>query len=133
MADLANALLSCDDWDPKLLASPLQEKFPKRNSLPEETPFEPALPLIVQVPDEDNKVDVYIDDTTTISVDVDDNADKGEAAVALAMHVVGRPLDPGDPIARNDLVLMTKLLAEAGLDEIKILLGWLLNTRTLRI
>lgn len=73
VTDLANALLKSKDWDPKTLRAPIQDKIPKAKSLPDDIPFKQALPMIVDVPEEDAKADVYIDDTTTCCVNVDDN------------------------------------------------------------
>ena len=61
------------------------------------------------------------------------NKEKAEAAVLLAMHIVGRPFDNDNPIKRLDLVSLSKLIAEAGLEESKILLGLKLDSRSLVI
>jgi hypothetical protein len=36
-----------------------------------------------------------------------------------------------EPIPRETMAAMAKLIAEAGMEETKIMLGWLLNLRTL--
>ena len=132
--DLANALLQLDDWDPTILASPIQHKVPKVEENLDDAPFTQALPLAVSLdPNDKGKADVYIDDITSVVADIENNAARGEAAVLLAMHLIGRPFDAEDPIKRLDLASITKLIAEARLEETKTLLGWDLNTRTLTI
>jgi hypothetical protein len=51
----------------------------------------------------------------------------------LAIFTIGKPVDPRDSIKSLDLVLMSKLQAEAALEENKTLLGWKLDTRALLI
>ena len=132
--DLANALFQLDDWDPKVLFSPIQHKVPKAEANTSDIPFAKALPLAVTLDDNNKgKSDVYIDDITSVIADINNNAEKGEAAVLLAMHLIGRPFDSNDPITRLDLASITKLIAEARLEETKILLGWKLDTRTLTV
>lgn len=132
--DLANALLRLDDWDPKELASPIQHQVPPAAPNDDPTPFEQALPLAVTLDDNDKgKSDVYIDDITSVVVDIDNNVERGEAAVLLAMHLIGRPFNNNDPLRRLDLASITKLIAEARLEETKTLLGWILDTRLLKV
>ena len=131
--DLANALLQLDDWDPKALFSPIQHKVPKAEANTSDIPFAKALPLAVTLDNNKGKSDVYIDDITSVVADINNNAERGEAAVLLAMHLIGRPFDFNDPITHLDLASITKLIAEARLEETKILLGWKLDTRTLTV
>ena len=133
ITDLANALLKSDDWDPSILRSPVQHLVPPTIANNEHKPFAKALPLAVDLPNDDIKADVYIDDTTTITVDIKDNEKKGRAAVLLAMAIVGRNYDAFDPIFRPELVSLAKLAAEGAMEESKVLLGWRLDTRELTI
>ena len=79
------------------------------------------------------KVDVYIDDTVTISLHSPTNDSKAAAAVPLAFHAIGRPLSPEEPISRADLLCLRKLMAEGSLEEVKNTLGWDINTRQFSI
>ena len=54
-----------------------------------------------------------------------------ERATLLAIHTVARPEDPNESIPRQEMAARTKFLAEAGSEELKMILGWLLNFRTL--
>ncbi len=79
------------------------------------------------------KIDIYIDDTTSLTVDVPgtDNAACMEAVIPLAIEVAARPNDPNEPIPREPMIARNKLTAEGGLSETKMILGWLFNFRTL--
>ena len=127
--------MECNEWDPDQVKSPLQHLIP--NYIKDESDtrnFAQALETSVKVEVHENgQADCYIDDLTTIILDIDKNWKRGAAAVLLAIFLVGRPVDPNDPIKRVDLVSLSKLKAEAALEEHKILLGWKLDTRALLI
>jgi hypothetical protein len=53
--------------------------------------------------------------------------------VALALDIVGRPLNPDDPLIRDALLSLKKLKGEGKQEEIKVVLGWELNSRCLKI
>ena len=130
VTDLATDILNCEDWDPTRLHAPKQSEFPPRSSLPDNIPFAQAKQTIVAIPLEDKgKCDVYIDDTIAVGPDINDNASRLEAAIPLAMHIFGRPLSPNEPIPRSALISHNKLLAEGRIEEVKMLLGWLYDTR----
>ncbi len=135
ITDLANALLRCKDWDPKELKSPLQHLVPSHE--PSENPEEltKALPIDVDTLSSncDAKADIYIDDGISVAVDEGDNVKRAEAAMLLAMHVIGRPFDADDPIPRKDIVSLSKLAAEGMMSETKMILGWLFNSNRLTI
>jgi len=69
----------------------------------------------------------------TVMVDINDNCKRAAAGVLLAMHVVSRPSSKAKPLICTDLPLKSELMAEAGLEEEKMILGWLLNTQSLLI
>ena len=92
--------------------------------------------LIVDIPiDPRGYADVYIDNTTGLTVDLPGtrNADRLEAATPLAIEVAARPNDANEPIPREKMVAEDKLKAEGGLSETKTILGWLFNFRTLTV
>ena len=134
ITDLANLLMNDPEWDPSITHSPLQSELPADKPLSDDIPFTQALPTIVSPPvDCCAKVDVYIDNKTTISLDNPSILPKARAAALLAIHIVGRPLQTVKPIPREDMVSITKLLAEGAMEETKIVLGWILDTRRLKI
>ena len=134
VADLATDILNCEEWDPTTTKSPIQDKFPPRTSLPDDIPFAKARHTIVDIPQEDKgKCDVYIDDTVAMGPDLPGNALRLESAITLAFHIFGRPIDKNEPIPRKDIIAFNKLIAEGAIEEQKILLGWLYDTRRLLI
>jgi hypothetical protein len=68
-----------------------------------------------------------------VAIDIADNAFRVSAAVPLAVHAIGRQISPNEPLPRDDLISVTKMLAEAAMAETKMALGWLVNTRSLQV
>ena len=61
-------------------------------------------------------VDVYIDATIGLCVDVSDNDARLENTILLAIHAAARPLHESEPIPTEEMAALAKLLAEAGLE-----------------
>ena len=83
--------------------------------------------MIVDVPVNPCGVtDVYIDDTLGLAVDVEgsDNVMRLERAILLAIFTAAHPKHPSEPIPREEMAVLAKLLKEAGLEETKTILGW---------
>ena len=132
--DLANDLILCCDWSPKICQSPVQQLVPPPNRLPLSIPFGTALPLALEPPAcPEGKVDCFVDDVTTVFLDTPENCVRTPAAVPLAIHILNRPLASDEPIPRELFLALDKLKAEGGPSEQGILLGWSICTRTLRI
>ena len=55
------------------------------------------------------------------------------AAIPLAIEVAARPNNPNKPIPCEKMVAEDKLKAEGGLSEMKTILVWLFNFRTLTV
>ncbi len=51
----------------------------------------------------------------------------------LAVHTICRPIMTHEPIPRNEIISASKLKAEGAIEECKLLLDWLLDTRRLLI
>ena len=133
-ADIANMLLTNLQWQPESLLSPNQSLIPGPLFLAKDEKFAPALPLMVDIPTvPSSKCDVYIDDLITVCLGQRDNVSRASSAVPLAIHTIGRPVHPEEPIARDDLMCFRKLLAEGRLEEVKNILGWSINTRDMTI
>jgi hypothetical protein len=136
ICDLANELLKSEDWEPADLHASVQKDIPPRQYLGDDVPFGFGRELIINVPiDPRGYADVYIDDTTGLTVDLPGtkNAERLEAAIPLAIEVAARPNDPNEPIPREKMVAEDKLKAEGGLSEMKVILGWEFNFRTLTV
>jgi hypothetical protein len=103
-------------------------------SLPDSVKFEQALPMAVKIPPNDlGKTDIYIDDTIGITPDIGENTSRVSKAIPLAIHSISRPLDTLDIIPRTDIISQKKYAAEGRMEETKMVLGWLLNSRSLSI
>jgi hypothetical protein len=136
ICDLANELVQCNDWDPADLHASVQKDIPPPQFLDDDIPFAEGRELIVDIlVDPKGKADVYIDDTTGLTVDIpgSKNIERMAAAIPLAIEVAARPNDPNEPIPREKMVAEDKLKAEGGLSETKTILGWLFNFRTLTV
>ena len=140
IADLANALLELEDWNPVNLCSPFENMIPEDKVLDDDIPFTPALPLVVDIPIGNGaKTDIYIDDNVCIVVDnpEDDENEtrkqRARAAVPLAIHIATRPLSKNEPIPRKEILAQNKLKAEAGLAELQTVFGWDLHLRSLTV
>ena len=132
ICDLANDLMVCPAWDHTKLRSPIQAIIPPPARLPEHIPLGPAVKLAVTFPrEEQGKTELFIDDFAPIALDVGDNVERVACAVPLAIHTMGRQLSPNEPLPRDDLVSLSKLAAEGKMEETKIMLGWVINTRSM--
>ena len=92
--------------------------------------------LIIDVPvDARGTADVYIDDTISLTLYVGDsnNVQRLDQATLLAIHCAAREEYNNELIPREEMAARAKLLAEAGAEEIKTILSWILNFRTLKI
>jgi hypothetical protein len=77
--------------------------------------------------------DGYIDDLVTVAVDKNDNLRKAQNAGPIAVHALFRPVNLTDKIPRDDAVSQRKLSGEGTPCEQKVVLGWLLCTRSFRV
>jgi hypothetical protein len=95
-------------------------------------PFAATLPLAVDVPLEAiGKADNFIDDLIVVILGDPGNIKRGNAATALALELVSRPPHAQESVLRGHPASFSKLLAEGRLEEIKTILGWILDTRRL--
>jgi hypothetical protein len=72
-------------------------------------------------------------DQATIVIEGMGNAIRCERATLLAIDTCARPKHANEPIPREDMEARNKLHAEAGLEEQKTVLGWLIDTRRLLV
>jgi hypothetical protein len=133
VCDLTNELLHCKDWDPSETYSSIQSQIPSTPlTMDSSIPFAESLPLAVDVPTESiGKADNFIDDLIVIILGDPGNISRGNAAAALALELVSRPPHEQEPVLRGHLASFSKLLAEGRLEEVKTILGWILDTRRL--
>ena len=136
ICNLSMALLHSNNWDPTSLRSKLGDMVPDPKCLPDDVPFAEGTYLTVDIQvDSRGTSDVYIDDTTSLCVDYEgsDNVERLSHCSLLAINVASRDLHENEPIPRVDMAEIKKLLAEAGPEEIKIILGWIFNFRELTV
>jgi hypothetical protein len=134
MADLANAIIQNKFWDPIETYDPLSDELDPPLRLPNSIPFHPAKELAVSLPKNDlGKVDIYIDDSIGITPNLPNVTHRVSRAIPLAIRTLARPLDSSDIIPRNDIISLKKFKAEGRLEEQKTVLGWIINTRSLKI
>jgi hypothetical protein len=79
--------------------------------------------------------DIYIDDLICLTLDIlgTDHVAQGQAAALLTINVTALPNHPSKPIPQESMDARDKLLAEAGLSETKVVLGWFFHFRKLQI
>ncbi len=136
ICDLANAILFNDDWDPFNLLAPNQPLVPPRVLLDDNIPFGAGAELIVNIPiNPRGSHDVYIDNVILLTVNIagTNNIARSQSAFLLAINTTTWPNHPKEPIPRESMDARDKLFAEAGLTEIKMILGWEFDFRRLKI
>jgi hypothetical protein len=134
IADIANVILRNPFWDYINLFDPLSDSIEEPAPLSKDVPFHRAKDLAVSLPkNQDGYIDIYIDDFLGVTPDVGDNVLKLSRVLPLAIHTVSRPVNDSNIIPRKDVISMKKFSAEGRLEEVKKVLGWDLNTKSLRL
>jgi hypothetical protein len=77
--------------------------------------------------------DCYIDDLRPICVDIEDNAERCAAVVALTIDVFDRPLGEHQPLPWDVLLPLTKFTGEGMMADLKTILGSLIDSHLLLI
>jgi hypothetical protein len=133
-ADLANDLLHCPQWDPTLLHSRHSSKIQEPIILDESIPYSSAKEFDVFLPPDDfGKVDIFIDDSLAITIDLGHNRYRAIQSMLLAIHVLCQPMDPNEHVMREDCLSLSKLAEESQMSKKFTVLGWDINTRLLTI
>lgn len=87
------------------------------NLLPESIDFAPAQELAVDIPTNDvGKVDMYIDDTIGIALDLADNVTRVQNAVPLVIKAFAWPLNDLESTPRSNLISLKKFQAEGRME-----------------
>jgi hypothetical protein len=132
--DLANDILHSKDWNPDSLHSPHKAKLPPAQYLEDSIPFSPTADLDVDIPHDDiSPINDFINDGIATILNLYNNKDRGVAAMLLAIHTLCQPLDPNEPIPREDCLSLEKLAEEGVMSEKLVILGWEINTRSLTL
>jgi hypothetical protein len=116
------------------LPPPDPSKNPNTAPLDKDIPFKQAEHLLVNIEENDcGKSDIYLDDNIGIAPDLQDNVRRLSIIMPLVICLLGRPLHASEPIIQKWLLSLSKFAAEGRPEEIKIVLGWSLDTRQLLI
>ena len=136
VCDLTKAIMTDKDWDPESLLCKQSLELPPAEFLNDETPIAEARELAFEIPiDDKGHIEVFIDDLFAANVDLPgtDNIRRLKRAPLLAIDAIARPLLEKEPIPRHEMAARNKFLAEAGGEEVKIVLGWKINFRSLKM
>jgi hypothetical protein len=129
-----NAILYDDSWDPLSDYAPCQHLVPPIELINESVPFAKGAEQIVNIPvDIRGMGDVYINDLIQAAVIIKgiNNAIRCKQATLLAIDACARPKHPNKPIPQEEMESRNKLEAEAGLEECKTIIGWLVDMQRL--
>jgi hypothetical protein len=134
MADIANTLLVNPFWDHDSVFDPISNMIEPPQPLPADQPFHSAKDLSVSIPTNPiGFIDIFIDDFIGVALDLGDNTSRLQKAISVAIRTLTRPLDDSDVLPRRDIISLKKYKAEGRLEEVKKVLGWIINTRSLKI
>jgi hypothetical protein len=118
------------NWDPNKIYAPNQHLVPKKNTLDNDIPFGQGKELIVDISiDPRGMHDIYINNIICLTLNIlgTDHVAQGQAAALLAIDTTNCPNHPSKPLHQEGMNARDKLLAEAGLSEMKVVLGWLFH------
>ena len=133
-SDLVNDLMRDKSWNPYLVCSDYVQNIPAPRKLPMHVPFEKAKPLSVNLNENDTcKSDIFIDDLISIGVDIHDSLQRLIAAPCSVMHAIAHNSSSTTFLVRDNFIADDKNDAEGAPEEAKIVLGWMINSRTLTV
>ena len=140
--DLANDLVRRDVWDPSVWSVPQHHLLESDKAVDcdagtvrDDDTFGDAAEMSVVYPDEDARprFDCYLDDLFGVSSEAD--RARLEAVLPFVLHLIGRPVEDGvdESLPRDALLGVSKFLAEARASESKVILGWVVITRSMMV
>ena len=133
ITDTINDLLNDKNWNSTTNFSNTFYDIPEPAALSDTIKFSQSRSMSVDVPlDVCGKADVFIDDVISCAVDIDMNLDRISKAPSTVIDAVTRKgLSVG--VQRDHMIEKSKIIAEGAAEETKIILGWLFDTRRLKI
>ena len=132
IGDVAQDLSLDPHWDPATLKSPYPiDTTPK--SEPPSIDIGQADSLAVNLPDRNIVLDNFIDDSFNAGIDEGDIPLRLAHSVPLVLYSIFRPTNEADADPRNPIINFTKHAAEGKLEERKVVLGWLIDSRRFRV
>jgi len=130
VVDMANALFEDPTWSPSTLSSPLAESLLYPVYLSGD--FSVARPLLLDIKAKNLSAEVFIDDMIVICLDVESLIRKATNAIPLILDAIFRPIFK-ETVERLPILNRIKTMAEGRLEEIKTILGWIINSRRLSV
>jgi hypothetical protein len=89
IADVSNALIHNAFWDHSSLFDEISVSLDAPRLMDDDVPFHPAKPLAVNIATNDvGKVDIYIDDSIGVALDLDNNPRRMSRAIPLAIRTI---------------------------------------------
>lgn len=134
VVDFANALMRDETWDPIDLHNP-HEDIPTNIEYSDDSiKLKQVKNIIFNDMDlEDSYIDGYIDDLLTLILETNRLIQRGIHVIPLILYILFRPVHEDEPISRSDILSKAKLIAEGMLAERKTFLGWIIDSRQMRV
>jgi hypothetical protein len=129
ICNLATAILHSNNWDPGKMYAPNQHLVSTKITLNDNIPFGQGKEPVVNIPINPRGThDIYINDIIcpTLNILGTDHVAQCQAAALLAIDATAHLNHPSKPIPQDSMDARDKLLAEVGLSERKVILGWFL-------
>ena len=131
--DLGNDLLGDESWDTDDLNFPHLSLLPQEEKQQSASHISTTEPLEVEITATEASIYGLINDIITIMVDGKHWIDRSKSAAILVIQTLFQPLQPSDPLKRDNPLSLRKLAGEGHLDEHKTCLRWYINTQSLRV
>ena len=134
VTDTINDLMHDNTWHPSVIRSDYVNKIPKPIRLHPQVPFAQALETSVPNKEGDKcSADVFIDDIISVGVHQGDNLQRLIAGPCTVMHAMAHKAAGDVHLPRQDIIADDKNDAEGAPEEVKVVLGWEIDTRRLLI
>lgn len=132
--DLSNDVLKSTDWSPPLPPEPIRTILSSPIELDDDIYFADPRPLAVTPdPAPEGKSDVFIDDNILIFRGTPENLRRAPFVIPAVIAAMSRPNSDQEQLPRDEFLTLSKLEAEGAPAEIRIVLGWQIDTRRLLI
>ena len=115
--DLGNDILQDKSWETDDLNSPHRSLLPPEEKQQSASHLEKADPLAVEIIVTEASMDVFINDIITITVDDEHWVDRAKSAALLVINTLFQPLQPLEPLKRDDPLSLIKLEGEGQLSD----------------
>ena len=132
ITELAEHLTEDETWNPHTLQSNMLNDI-DTTPVSYKGKFATAQPLIFDYAAKPLSIQVFIDDMITLVIDNTMLIYRAIHAIPLILDSIFRPNLPGEPMSRNPILSQKRLKEEGILSGQQVILGWLINTRMLKL